>query len=146
MDFEQVREAVEDYTSGICSEVYAPASHLPERVVDWIAQAFIDDYLDEGEERLPDYNDVLKGICDYLQEECSEDARYLFEKQGKIDEIKVTLDSMGYDVDEFTESDLLEIYDSAYEALSNDDEYNSAYSEAVSAAVEEFLDKENVRC
>lgn len=146
MDFKKVREAVEDYTSGICSDVNAPASHLPERVVDWIAQAFIDDYLDEGDERLPDYNDVLKGMCDYLQEECSENAHYLFEKQRKIDEIKVTLDSMGYDLNDFTEADLIKIYDSTYEALSNDDEYNSAYSEAVSAAVEELLDKENRQC
>lgn len=80
MDFEKVREAVEDYASEICSDVNAPASHLPERVVDWIAQAFIDDYLDEGEERLPDYNDVLKGMCDYLQEECSK------ENKGEITE------------------------------------------------------------
>lgn len=146
MDFEKVREKVEEYTSNICSDVTAPASHLPERVVDWIAQAFIDDYLDDDEDMVPDYNAVLRGMCDYLQEECSEDARYLFEKQRNIDEIKITLDSLGYNVSKFTESDLLEIYDSAYESLANDDEYNSAYSEAVSAAVEEFLDKENVRC
>ena len=136
MNFEIVREAVEKYAAGICSDVNAPASHLPERVVDWIAQAFINDYLDEGEERLPDYNDVLKGMCDYLQEECSEDSRYLFEKQRKIDEIKIALDCLGYDPCDFSDSDFLEIYDSTYETFTNDDEYNSTYSEAVSAAVE----------
>ena len=101
MNFEKVREAVEDYTSGICSDVNAPASHLPERVVDWIAQAFVDDYLDEGEERLPDYNDVLKGMCDYLQEECSEEAVKLRENERKLEEIKNSLDCLGYNPADF---------------------------------------------
>lgn len=144
MNFEIVREAVEDYTSGICSDVNAPASHLPERVVDWIAQAFINDYLDEGEERLPDYDDVLKGMCDYLQEECSEESVKLRDNERKIEEIKNSLDCLGYDPSDFSDSDFLEIYDSAYETLTNDDEYNSAYSEAISAAVEEFFNKTRI--
>lgn len=68
IDFYKVREEVEDYSSGICCDVNAAASHLPEKVVDKIAQAFIDG-LSESEERLPEYNDVLKGMCEYLQGE-----------------------------------------------------------------------------
>ena len=136
MNFEKIRETVEDYTSGICFDANAPASHLPERVVDWITQAFMDDYLDEGEERLPDYNDVLKGMCDYLQEECSEEAVRLQENERKIEEIKNSLDCLGYDPSDFSDSELLEIYNNAYDSLANNDSYSEAYNQAVIAAVE----------
>ena len=136
MNFEKVRETVEDYAAGICSDVNAPASHLPERVVDWIAQAFMNDYLDEGEERLPDYNDVLKGMCDYLQEECSEEAVKLRDNERKIEEIKNSLDCLGYDPSDFSDSELLEIYNNAYDSLANNDSYSEAYNQAVIAAVE----------
>lgn len=70
-DFYRIRAVVEDLASDICVRVDAPATHLPEKVVDWIAQAFLDDYLDKGETRLPESDDVLKGMCDYLQEGCN---------------------------------------------------------------------------
>ena len=136
MNFEIVREAVEKYAAGICSDVNAPASHLPERVVDWIAQAFINDYLDEGEERLPDYNDVLKGMCDYLQEECSEEAAKLQENERKIEEIKNSLDCLGYDPSDFSDSELLGIYNDVYDELANNDSYSEAYNQAVIDAVD----------
>lgn len=136
MNFEKVRETVEDYAAGICSDVNAPASHLPERVVDWITQAFMDDYLDEGEERLPDYNDVLKGMCDYLQEDCFEEAVKLRENERKLEEIKNSLDCLGYDPADFSDSELLGIYNDAYDSLANNDSYSEAYNQAVIAAVE----------
>lgn len=71
MDFEKIRETVDELADDICMEADAPASGLPENVIDWITQTFMDDYLEEGEERLPEKHDVLKGMCDYLQEECS---------------------------------------------------------------------------
>lgn len=138
MNFEKIREVVEYYTARICSDVNAPASHLPERVVDWIAQAFMDDYLDEGEERLPDYNDILKGMCDYLQEECSEEAVRLQENEGKIKEIKNSLDCLGYDPTDFSDSELLGIYNDVYDELANNDSYSEAYNQAVIDAVEKL--------
>ena len=68
---EDVYEAVDNHSRQICFECSAPASGLPEKVLDWITNAFIDDYLDENEDRLPDRYDVLKGMCDYLQENCN---------------------------------------------------------------------------
>lgn len=68
---EDVYEEVDNYSRQICFECNAPATGLPEKVLDWITNVFIDDYLDENEDRLPDKYDVLKGMCDYLQENCN---------------------------------------------------------------------------
>ena len=123
--------AVEEISAGICSDVNAPASHLPEKVVDWITETFISDYLEKGENRLPEVNDVLKGICDYLQEECSSDADNLREKKRKIDEIKTSLENMGYSLSGFSDSDLEEIYDKTYDLIAEDDIYKDSLNVAL---------------
>lgn len=71
MNRDQVYEIVDGHARQICFEANAPATTLPEKVLDWITDVFIDDYLDENEDRLPDKYDVLKGMCDYLQENCN---------------------------------------------------------------------------
>lgn len=128
---EEIRAAVEEISAGICSDVNAPASHLPEKVVDWITETFISDYLEKGENRLPEVNDVLKGICDYLQEECSSDADNLREKKRKIDEIKTSLENMGYSLSGFSDSDLEEIYDKTYDLIAEDDIYKDSLNVAL---------------
>lgn len=128
---EEIRTAVEEISAGICSDVNAPASHLPEKVVDWITETFISDYLEKGENRLPEVNDVLKGICDYLQEECSSDADNLREKKRKIDEIKTSLENMGYSLSGFSDSDLEEIYDKTYDLIAEDDIYKDSLNVAL---------------
>ena len=140
---EEIRTAVEEISAGICSDANAPASHLPEKVVDWITETFISDYLEEGENRLPEVNDVLKGMCDYLQEECSADADELREKKRKIDEIKNSLEILGYSLDDFSDSDLIEIYDTTYDLLANCDEYNNEYNNSLDDAVKSIVKKEN---
>ena len=70
VDRNQIYEIVDGHARQICFEANAPTITLPEKVLDWITDVFIDDYLDVDEDRAPDKWDVLKGICDYLQENC----------------------------------------------------------------------------
>lgn len=72
MEFYKVREQIETFAETLCEISDAPASSLPKKVIDWITNVYIDDYLDDEEERQPEYTDFLKGVCDYLQEECQE--------------------------------------------------------------------------
>lgn len=139
---EEIRTAVEEISAGICSDANAPASHLPEKVVDWITETFISDYLEEGENRLPEVNDVLKGMCDYLQEECSSDADNLREKKRKIDEIKNSLKFSEYSLDDFSDSDLEEIYDKTYDLIAEDDIYKDSLDIAVKSIVEKKIEKD----
>ena len=139
---EEIRTAVEEISAGICSDANAPASHLPEKVVDWITETFISDYLEEGENRLPEVNDVLKGMCDYLQEECSSDADELREKKRKIDEIKNSLKFSEYSLDDFSDSDLEEIYDKTYDLIAKDDIYKDSLDIAVKSIVEKKIEKD----
>lgn len=67
---DEIYEAVDNHSKQICFEVNASATGLPEKVLDWITDVFMDDYLEKDEKRIPDRYDVLKGMCNYLQEEC----------------------------------------------------------------------------
>lgn len=71
MNRNEIYEIVDMHSRQICFEANAPATGLPDKVLDWITDVFIDDYTDEDEDRVPDKWDVLKGMCDYLQENCN---------------------------------------------------------------------------
>ena len=90
---------------------------------------------------MPEVNDVLKGMCDYLQEECSSDADELREKKRKIDEIKNSLEILDYSPDDFSDSDLEEIYDTTYDLLANCDECNNEYNNSLDDAVKSIVEK-----
>lgn len=69
MNKEQIRMEIEEIASQICMINSADATCLPEKVIDWMTNRFIEDYEDEDVERLPDDSFVMKQMCNYLQEE-----------------------------------------------------------------------------
>lgn len=71
MDKDRIREEIEEQASEICCEYNADATNLPETVVDWMTDRFMDDYSDEEDtDCIPDKCDVIKYLCCYVQENC----------------------------------------------------------------------------
>ena len=69
MERQIIREEVDRLARLLCHSYSVHSICLPDKIIDWITDVFMDDYLDEGEDRLPIMDDVIKGICDYLIEE-----------------------------------------------------------------------------
>lgn len=71
MDKDRIREEIEEQASVICCKYNAYATNLPETVVDWMTDRFMDDYSEEEyTDRFPDECDVIKYLCCYIQENC----------------------------------------------------------------------------
>lgn len=70
MDRDKIYEEIDELTRQICMRYNAGATGMPESVLDWMADRFIEDYEEEDTERMPDDCTVMKYMCDYLQENC----------------------------------------------------------------------------
>ena len=69
MDRQMIYEEIDEIAREICVRYSVHSIALPDKVLDWITDVFMDDYLDTDENRLPNTEDVIKGICNYLIEE-----------------------------------------------------------------------------
>lgn len=68
MNRENIRMEFEEQASELCMTFNAYASNIPESVIDWMTDRFIEDYEDEDAERTPDLYDTTKYILCYMQD------------------------------------------------------------------------------
>ncbi len=78
-------------------------------------------------------DDIIKCLNEFAEQN-----KYNVAKEVDLENFKNALECLDYNPDDYTEAELLDMYDTHFDKLSNNDTYNAIYNEALEDVIREY--------